>query len=364
MFELAACEQCLLHSALRSETLQLHERDQFGRREAAEILRLDPADMRDALSALHPGVSEIIRRQTHGLLDEAVRDHGMWTICMHEPEYPGRLTRLTDPPPVIYGTGSKDRFDELGPNGIAIVGSRRASAYGREVAYSLGNEASSIGITVVSGMALGIDGAAHRGALQGGGRTIAVLAGSPELAYPRSHRLLHEQIASVGCVISESPPGTEARRWAFVARNRIIAGLARMTIFVEGGENSGALHTVKFAEQVDALVGAVPGPVTSPVSVGPNELLSGAGAALVRGIEDVSTLLKLESTEDMQFELVDIGDVERAVLETIAAGGRTPRTIAAEIDAVSPREISQALGRLELAGRLTRLPGGEYVRTR
>lgn len=364
MSELAACEQCLLHSALRSETLQLHERDQFGRREAAEILRLDPADMRDAMTALHPGINEIIRRQTHGLLEEAARDHGIWTICVHDPEYPGRLTRLTDPPPVIYGIGSKDRFDELGSDGIAVVGSRRASAYGREVAYSIGNEASSVGLTVVSGMALGIDGAAHRGALQGGGRTIAVLAGSPELAYPRSHRLLHEQIVSVGCVVSESPPGTEAKRWAFVARNRIIAGLARMTIFVEGGENSGALHTVKFAEQMDAIVGAVPGPVTSPVSVGPNELLSGGGAALVRGIEDVSALLKLEHAGEMQFEFVDMGEVDQAVLDLISTGERTPRAIAAELDGASPREISQALGRLELAGRLTRLPGGEYVRTR
>jgi DNA processing protein len=367
---LSACAACLRASVLRSEGLTFAERRYSGTIEASRLLRLDPEDMLDELRRDHPDIDASLERATDRLLADASERDGLWTVCRHDPEFPERLRRfesLSDVPAVIYGIGRKELFDELtDANGLAIVGARRASAYGREVAYSLANEAASAGMIVVSGMALGVDGAAHRGALQAGGRTIAVLAGGPERAYPRSHRLLHEQIRAAGCVISENPPGSEAQRWAFVARNRLIAGLAAMTIFVEGSEESGAMHTVKFADELGAGVGAVPGPITGPLSVGPNKLLAVEGVTVVCGIADV--LEELAITPDALrlpgFADAEVDELGNMILELIAAGDRTPRELAQSLPERKPREISRALGQLELLGLIERETSGEYIRRR
>jgi DNA processing protein len=219
-------------------------------------------------------------------------------------------------------------------------------------------------------MALGIDGAAHRGALQGGGRTIAVLAGGPERPYPRSHRLLYEQIVDRGCAVSESPPGSEARRWAFVARNRIIAAMAGMTVFVEGGESSGAKHTVEFARDASKLVGAIPGPVTSPMSTGPNAELADAERGEAHVVRDVSDVLDALALDGKAPTLPGFGadpddgisDLERHVLELLGSGERTPRQLAQALPERDPREISRVLGALELRGRIVRDSTGEYGR--
>lgn len=326
--------------------------------------------MLEELRRDHPEIDESLARTTEDLLDDARHREGLWTVCCHDPEFPERMRRFSnasDTPAVLYGVGRKELFDELTDgNGLAIVGARRASAYGREVAYSLANDAASSGMIVVSGMALGVDGAAHRGALQGGGRTIAVLAGGPESPYPRSHRLLHEQIRAAGCVISENPPGAQAQRWAFVARNRLIAGLAAMTVFVEGSEDSGAMHTVRFAEELGSGVGAVPGPVTGPLSVGPNRLLSVEGVTVICGVSDV--LDELAITPELPrlpgFEREDVDELGSMILELIAAGDRTPRELAQSLPSRAPREISRSLGRLELLGMIEREASGEYVRRR
>lgn len=367
---MSACEACLRASLLRSEGLTFAERKHSGTIEAARLLRLDPEDLLVELRRDHPEVDESLAVATKELLADGNDREGLWTVCRHEPEFPERLRRfdsLSDIPAVIYGVGRKELFDELTEhNGLSIVGARRASAYGREVAYSLANDAAAAGMIVVSGMALGVDGAAHRGALQGGGRTIAVLAGGPELAYPRSHRLLHEQIRDAGCVISENPPGTQAQRWAFVARNRVIAGLAAMTVFVEGSEESGAMHTVRFAEEIVSGVGAVPGPITGPLSVGPNKLLGAEGVVVVCGISDV--LDELAVTPDAPqlpgFSEPELDEPSNMILELIAAGDRTPRELAQSLETHRPRDISQALGQLELLGMIEREPSGEYVRRR
>lgn len=363
---MSACDHCLRASVLRSEALTFAETRYSAGLEARRLLKMDPERMAGVLASEHPEVLGGLEQTVATLAAGVARSDGLWTVCRHEPDYPATLANFREPsdiPPVIFGMGDKGLFDELGTGaGVAIVGARRASAYGREVAYSLANEAASIGLIVVSGMALGIDGAAHRGALQAGGRTVAVLAGGPETAYPRSHRLLHEQIRAAGCVIAENPPGSEARRWAFVARNRLIAGTASMTVFVEGGEESGAMHTVGFAEELGLPVGAVPGPVTSPMSAGPNALLAEMGAHLVR---DASDLLEPIGFDAPARELDGFADAEsepldREIAGLIGAGERTPRRLAESLPERSPREISQALGRLELSGRVAREPSGEY----
>jgi DNA processing protein len=367
---MSACVACLRASILRSESLTFAERRYASTVKASRLLRLDPEEMLEELRRDHPAIDDSLARTTDQLLDEASARDGLWTVCRHDPEFPERLRRFEEPsdvPSVIYGIGEKQRFDELtDTNGLAIVGARRASAYGREVAYSLANEASAAGMIVVSGMALGVDGAAHRGALQGGGRTIAVLAGGPEVAYPRSHRLLHEQIRASGCVISENPPGAQAQRWAFVARNRLIAGLGAMTVFVEGSEDSGAMHTVRFAEELGAGVGAVPGPVTGALSAGPNRLLGAEGVTVVCAISDV--LDELAITPDAPrlpgFDREGIDGLAEMILELISAGDRTPRELAKSLPARAAREISRSLGQLELLGMVEREPSGEYLRRR
>ncbi|MBJ7353623.1 MAG: DNA-protecting protein DprA [Thermoleophilaceae bacterium] len=365
-----ACAACLHASVLRSESLTFAERRHSSTVEVARLLRLEPEEMLEELRRDHPDIDESLAVTTERLLDEWCEREGLWTVCRHEPEFPERLRRfdsLSDVPAVIYGVGRKELFDELtDDNGLAIVGARRASAYGREVAYSLANEAAGAGMIVVSGMALGVDGAAHRGALQGGGRTIAVLAGGPEQAYPRSHRLLHEQIRAAGCVISENPPGAQAQRWAFVARNRLIAGLGAMTVFVEGSAESGAMHTVRFAEELGSGIGAVPGPITGPLSVGPNKLLAVEGVTVVCGLSDVLEELAITPMAPRLPGFADDGldELPAAILELIAAGDRTPRELAQSLPASVPREISRALGQLELRGMIERETSGEYVRRR
>lgn len=322
-----------------------------------------PVDARRELDSAAPTILQGVELESERCRELAEAAE-VWMICRHSDEFPTgclRFERESDVPWVLYGVGERLHLAAmLGAPGVSLVGARRATAYGREVAYNLGRESAEAGLTVVSGLALGVDGAAHRGALQGGGPTIAVLAGGAERPYPRSHRLLHEQVAENGCVISETPPRFEARRWSFVARNRIIAALSALTVFIEGTKSSGARHTVDFAEQLDLLVGAVPGPITSPMSAGPNALLAELGVVAVRGVDDLLAAVGVE-----RFRLPsDAGptgsQLEDPLLEAILAGARDPRSLEGALPELGTREISQRLGELELAGRLRRLAGGEY----
>jgi DNA processing protein len=362
-----ACDDCLREAVLRNEALGYAEKSFTSTIQASELLRLPVDQMLARLERLEPGLVVRIDARIEEFLAAADGAPSAWAVCQHADEYPPAVAQLDDHPAVLFGAGREDRFAELtGTEAVAIVGARRASSYGREVAYGLANELSAIGLTVVSGMALGIDGAAHRGALQGGGRTVAVLAGGPDTPYPPSHRQLFGQILEVGCVVSESPPGTRAKRWAFPARNRIIAALSAITVFVEGTETSGARHTVDFADQLSTEIGAVPGPVTSPLSAGPNQFLFEGKAGLIRNTADVLDALKLNHS---QRRLPEIADVEHAglkgdVLECVASGDDTPRAIAQRLPLHTLREIVRTLGELELLGELVRDASGGYRRPR
>lgn len=348
---MVACEECLGASLARAGAIKSLEMDSS----IAGGLRqqLEDAGGEGSVSA---DDFEMVR------LRKRCAELGVWMLCHHEPRYPQRLLRFrrpSDVPSVLYGLGNLERLVDLAERpGVAIVGARRASAYGREVSYNLARSCSGVGIGVISGMALGIDGAAHRGALSGHGSTIAVLAGGAELAYPRSHRLLHEQIIAGGCVVSEAPPGSVAQRWGFVARNRIIAGLSSMTVLVEGTLGSGARHTIAFADELDVAVGAVPGPITSPMSAGPNALLGGEGVVCVRGIEDITRVLELETFDHQKTVL---STVSEEVLRAVRGGAGDLRELAAKIDGLESREILRLLGELELAGRVRRAQAGRYV---
>jgi DNA processing protein len=253
-----------------------------------------------------------------------------------------------------------ERFLELADEDpVAIVGARRASPYGLEVARALGRDLARAGVTVLSGMALGIDSAAHGGALGAGAPTVAALPVSADRPYPASRRALHRQIVARGAAISELPPGASIWRWTFPARNRIIAALAATTVVVQAGGRSGSLLTAGFAQAVGRPVGAVPGQITAPHAAGTNSLLA-RGAYVVRGAQDVLDVLfgagAHRAPADARGEL---SPEARALLAAIAEGTGTDAALARA--GLPAGEGLAALASLELEGYVKRAAGGRYT---
>lgn len=217
------------------------------------------------------------------------RSAGITVVQWDDPSYPAALRVIPVPPQTLYMRGSMQDGDR---RAVAIVGSRRASPYGIAVAEWLGRELARCGVTVVSGLARGVDAAGHRGALEGGGRTIAVLGCGVDVAYPPEHRQLMLQIVDAGAVISEFPPGTPPLKFHFPRRNRVISGLSLGVVVVEGREDSGAVITSDFALEQGREVFAVPGPIFTQGSALPHRLLQ-QGAKLVSRVEDILDELRL-----------------------------------------------------------------------
>ena len=284
---MTACDPCLRRAWLLGELSAHHERTGGGRGRTRlrDVLALDDDELIEAVGGQAAGGV----RARHAAFDaraarSAAANAGLTTLCRHDEAYPAGLRTGAGAPAALYVAGRLDLFDE-GP-AVAIVGSRRASPDGLEVARMLGRGLAAAGVTVVSGMAMGIDAAAHTGALEGGGRTIAVLATGADVAYPTVKRGLHRRLCAEQCVVSEMPPGARPFRWAFPARNRIIAGLTGLTVVVEAAERSGSLITSDFATDLGREVAAVPGSVLNPRARGTNALLRD-GAIVVRDAQDV-----------------------------------------------------------------------------
>jgi DNA processing protein len=327
----------------------------------AAVLELDE----DALiGALGGDLGGDLLRERDSVDPERQRDRcseaGLQLVCRCDPAYPVRLRDLPAPPRVVHVAGGLDRLLELtARDPVAIVGSRAASSYGTGVARSLGGALGRAGVTVLSGMAHGIDSAAHVGALDADAPTVAVLPGPPDRPYPASRRALHRRLVATGAAVSELPPGTPVRRWMFPARNRIIAALAAMTVVVEAGERSGSLVTAGFAQQLARPVGAVPGQITRPQAAGSNALLAG-GATVVRGPQDVLDALfgvgVRAAADDDRPELTD----ELALLLAGLADGHGTSTALVRAG-YEPEEGLAALASLELAGYVRREGGGRYA---
>jgi DNA processing protein len=285
-------------------------------------------------------------------------------LCPHAAAYPAALRGLADAPAVLWARGGVDRLTELldGP-GVAVVGSRRPSAYGIEVAEEVSRGLSAAGVTVVSGLALGIDAAAHRGALRAASpRTIAVLGGGADVVYPRMNRRIYEQIAEVGVILSESPPGRRPFRWTFPARNRIMAAITAMTLVVEAADPSGSLITASFAAELGRGVAAVPGRVTATNAAGSNRLLRD-GAAVVRDAADaLDELFGVGGAERLETAdpAAELDDDERNVLEQVEAGAN-PAAIAGAAR-MDPARVRVLLGMLEARGLIRRSGIGSYER--
>ena len=222
-------------------------------------------------------------------LARAARHHRVHVLVPGDPQWPAGLDRLHEPPYCLFVRGDPD-LGALAERSVAIVGSRAATEYGLRVAADLADGLAARGFTVVSGAAYGVDSAAHRAALAADGRTVAVLACGADRAYPSAHRGMLDQIAGVGAVVSEVPVGCAPYRSRFLARNRIIALLARATVVVEANLRSGSLTTAKAAREHHLPVGAVPGPVTSMTSAGCHALLRETDAVLVTDAAEVAEL--------------------------------------------------------------------------
>jgi len=301
-------------------------------------------------------------------------------IVLGDARYPENLREITAPPEQLYVRGSFAAEDALA---VAIVGSRAATSYGLAVAERLAADLAARGVTVVSGLARGIDSAAHRGALRVGGRTIAVLGSGVDVIYPPENRRLASEIASHGAVVSQFEPGTRPLAGHFPARNRVIAGLALAVVVVEAAEKSGSLITAGLAGEMGREVMAVPGLLTSAQSVGAHRLIQD-GAALIQGWEDVVSQLPLRwrdrikstSTEATASTLAKAVAMRTA---TAQAGTRDPHHSEqsqllgligeepTDIDGIiersgmTPGRASALLVTLEVEGRIRQLEGKRFV---
>jgi DNA processing protein len=261
--------------------------------------------------------------------------------------YPRLLTELHDPPARLYLRGASP--EALAGPAVAIVGARTCSPYGAQVARDVARELAAAGVVVVSGLARGIDGEAHRGALAAGGTTVAVLGCGIDRDYPRSHAELARRIAAGGLVVSEYPPGVEPAPWRFPARNRIIAGLSVATVVVEARERSGALITADFALELGRDVFAVPGEITSALSAGANDLLR-QGAAPLLEADDVLGGLGLQRAPPAR--ATPLSPAAESVRATLRDGARAADDLARALGLASS-EVAAALVELELAGLAT-----------
>ncbi len=289
----------------------------------------------------------------------AVREAGLAAICHCDDGYPPCLRDLADPPAVIHVAG--DPACVGSPGAVAVVGARRATPYGLTIARELGRGLSAAGVNVVSGLALGVDASAHAGALEGVTAPVAVLAGGADRPYPASKRQLHAAVRAAGAVISEMPPGFGIHRWAFVARNRLIAALAQVVVVVEATQRSGSLTTADLGAELGRTVAAVPGRVNCSVATGTNGLIRD-GALLVRGVRDVLEALT-ELTGD-SYETAAAGltlEPElQELLDAVGAGHSTLPMLAAH--GLEPRAILAGLSELEGLGLIRRGFGGRYER--
>jgi DNA processing protein len=376
-----SCAACLRRTWLLSQVAGGLEVAHSRRRPIRSVLALEDDALIDAVGG-GTGLREQLASASPSDLLASAADAGLEVVCRHSAGYPTRLLDDTAPPAALFVRGGGDALARLarlvgeapdadGPSAaIAIVGTRRASPEGLRIAHTLGRGLAGMGVTVVSGLALGVDSAAHAGAVEVCGPTLAVLGGGADVPYPRRKAGLYEAIiAAGGAVISEMPPGFRAFRWSFPARNRIIAALAPVTVVVEAAERSGSLITADLALELGRDVGAVPGPVLSWRSRGTNALLRD-GATLIRdvrdalelvlGIEGAEAALKRAAEESIAPPLTLEPEL-RALLAAVEDGRDSVGSLAS--DAAGAAIVRAGLTELELLGLIRHVSGGRVLRT-
>jgi DNA processing protein len=381
----------IMHSDESLHWLALRMSAGVGTRKAGrlvEIFRTPQAIFRASRSELEAaglsaGVAQSIASGC--AFEEAAEQHekvaklGVELVPITDSRYPARLRDIFDPPPLLYARG---RVELLGHLMLGVVGTRRPTPYGTQVATRLSKDLSEAGLTIASGMARGIDTAAHRAVLEAGGDTVAVLGCGVDEVYPSENRRLAESLAEKGLIISEFPMGAPPFPQNFPVRNRIISGMSAGVLVVEGGEYSGSTITAKLASEQNREMFAVPGNVTSKMSWGPNLLIK-QGAKLVQEWNDVVTELKADdrrmlvdqcrnrlnqnekSVDESKgaFPASDINSNARAILKALKHD--TPVGLDVLIDAIEGLDTSDIIAglfELELGGLVRQLPGKSYIK--
>lgn len=306
---------------------------------------------------------------------EKVRQHGFRLLAWDEPEYPALLKEIYDPPILLYLRGD---VAALSSHCMAMVGARKPSPYGQQVAERLAADLAARGLTIVSGLARGIDTCGHRGALKGKGKTVAVLGCGMDVDYPKENRKLRQQIEENGCVVSEFPLGAHPAPQNFPIRNRIIAGLSWGAIVVEGGRYSGSLITGRLAMEANRQVYGIPGNITNQRSAAPNLLIK-QGAKLVETWEDVIEELPTPVRSEILERLAAVAVEGQPVQEALPLADNLSATVQAvfgilkvdealhvdqvvEATELPPSEVLTVLFELEMKGLIRQLPGKNFVR--
>jgi DNA processing protein len=335
-----------------------------------------------ALMRLTPeSIESIANRELHERAEqeiERVRKLGGDILVLDDGVYPSMLRETYDPPVVLYVKGAWAECLE-GPC-VAIVGSRRCSTYGQNAALMLSRELAQRGVTIISGMARGIDAAAHRGALEAGGKTVAVMGTGLDQFYPRDHsKLALEILKKGGALVTQFPLGTPPVSENFPYRNRVISGLSLGVVVVEAAENSGSLITARLAMEQNREVFAIPGNITSRNSFGTNYLIKGAGAKLVQQWQDVASELpaeiaaqllpppgkkkkKGELVDQLQLAPLDLNEHERVILKLLNTDIPKQIDSLAETTRLSITQLTTALLTLEMRELIRALPGKCFVR--
>lgn len=363
----AACPLCARRGLLLSDLAAHVDKSVAGRagERARDLLALSDMDLAQAVAPTDASrrLRLAAERAAMPTMGPRLASLGCWSICPHGSDMPEGFEALGDAAPrALFGTGDRTLPGRITAAGaVTIVGSRRSSAYGRTVAREMGAQLASAEIIVVSGLANGIDSAAHEGALDAGGTTLAVLGPGADRSYPRSAGKLYARIRSSGAVVSELPPGAPTFRWMFPARNRLMAAISGVTVVVEAAERSGSLITAEMAAEAGRQVAAVPGQVTSSASAGTNRLLA-EGAALVCDAQDVLDLLLGPGAIEVGAVGPRIDPSCATVLAAVEAGAATPDGVAIEAG-VPFTQALVALARLEREGYVKAGIGGGYART-
>ncbi len=333
--------------------------DHFG--DLGGAWRADAADLRDA-GLDRKSIENLINARRAINLDqefERVSKAGARVLTWDDAEYPPLLRALPEAPFVLYVKGQLTESDRTWT--VAIVGTRKASAYGRQAAETLAADLARSGVTVVSGLALGIDAAAHEAALKAGGRTIGVLACGIDQVYPPSHVKLAARIVEQGALLTETPVGSPPEAGNFPARNRIISGLSLGTIVVEAGETSGALITADRALEQGREVFAVPGNIFARSSLGTNKLLK-EGATLITGAQDVLEALNLQLVAQHTEVRAQVPeDATEAQLFALLSAEPTHIDAIVRESGLPVAQVSSTLALMELKGSVRQVAGMQYV---
>ncbi|MEW9123731.1 MAG: DNA-processing protein DprA [Thermotaleaceae bacterium] len=304
----------------------------------------------------HKVLHNIIKNKTLTRLEEIANrasELNISSIYRGTNDYPQNLINMYDSPFLLYKRGEVIEQDA---QAIAIVGARKATVYGKWAAYKFANELAKRGITIISGMAYGIDTMAHRGALDAGGRTIAVLGCGVDICYPKSNMQLMKEIIGRGAVVSEYPIGMEPMSSNFPGRNRIISGLSKGVIVVEAGLKSGSLITAEIALEQGREVFAVPGNINSVMSMGCNKLIQD-GAKLVSSIEDVLEELNIHFEHVVKSPEINLSSTEREVYEKIEKTQPIPFEKLSYLLQMNVQEVNSILTILQIKGLIEQLPG-------